>query len=36
VPQDFADSNRKLRIRVQSSRNGGVWLFIDRVKLVAA
>ena len=35
-PRDFADPNRKLRIRVQSSRNGGIWLFIDRIKLVAA
>lgn len=27
---DFGDPNRDLRIRVQSSRGGGVWLFIDR------
>ena len=27
---DFSDPNRDLRIRVQSCRNGGVWIFIDR------
>ena len=30
---DFADPDRDLSIRVQSSRQGGVWLFIDRDKL---
>jgi len=29
-PSDFGDPTRELRIRVQSSRNGGVWLFIER------
>jgi photoactive yellow protein len=29
-PRDFADSKRELRIRVQSARRGGVWLFIER------
>ena len=29
-PGDFGDPTRELRIRVQSSRNGGVWLFIER------
>lgn len=29
-PGDFGDPTRELRIRVQSSRNGGVWLFIGR------
>jgi len=27
---DLADPQRDLRIRVQSSRRGGVWLFIER------
>ena len=27
---DFGDPNRELRIRVQSARNGGLWLFIER------
>ena len=27
---DLADPNRDLRIRVQSSRRGGVWMFIER------
>jgi photoactive yellow protein len=27
---DFADPNRDLRIRVQSARSGGIWIFIDR------
>src|SRR5512146_1065547 len=26
-PGDFADAQRELRIRVQSARNGGIWLF---------
>jgi len=29
-PGDFGDPNRELRIRVQSSRSGGIWLFIER------
>jgi photoactive yellow protein len=29
-PGDFADPTRELRIRVQSSRKGGVWMFIER------
>ena len=30
-PGDYGDRNRELRIRVQSSsRNGGLWLFIER------
>ena len=29
-PDDFADPIRELRIRVQSSRSGGMWLFIER------
>jgi photoactive yellow protein len=32
-PGDFANPKRELRIRVQSSRKGGVWLFIERDKL---
>ena len=28
-PGDFANPKRELRIRVQSSRKGGVWLFIE-------
>lgn len=27
---DFNDPQRELRIRVQSSRNGGMWMFIER------
>jgi photoactive yellow protein len=29
-PGDFGNPGRELRIRVQSARNGGFWLFIDR------
>lgn len=29
-PGDYGDPRRELRIRVQSSRNGGLWLFIER------
>ena len=29
-PGDFGDPKRELRIRVQSSRSGGVWMFIER------
>lgn len=29
-PGDFGDPRRELRIRVQSSQNGGLWLFIVR------
>lgn len=29
-PGDFGDPTRELRIRVQSSRPGGLWLFIER------
>jgi len=29
-PGDYADPGRELRIRVQSARNGGLWLFIER------
>ena len=29
-PGDYGDPNRDLRIRVQSSRNGGIWLFVER------
>jgi photoactive yellow protein len=29
-PRDYADPNRELRIRVQSSRSGGIWIFIER------
>ena len=29
-PGDFGDPRRELRIRVQSARNGGLWLFIER------
>jgi hypothetical protein len=29
-PGNFADPNPELRIRVQSSRSGGMWLFIER------
>jgi photoactive yellow protein len=27
---DYTDPDRELRIRVQSARNGGVWIFIER------
>lgn len=29
-PHDFANPERELRIRVQSSRSGGMWMFIER------
>jgi photoactive yellow protein len=29
-PGDYADPQRELRIRVQSARRGGLWLFIER------
>ena len=29
-PGDYTDPNRELRIRVQSSRAGGFWIFIER------
>ncbi len=29
-PCDFGDLTRELRIRVQSARRGGLWLFIER------
>ena len=29
-PGDYGDARRELRIRVQSARNGGIWLFIQR------
>lgn len=29
-PGDYGDPQRELRIRVQSSRSGGLWLFIER------
>jgi hypothetical protein len=29
-PGDFNDPKRELRIRVQSSRSGGMWIFIER------
>jgi photoactive yellow protein len=29
-PGDFGDPTRELRIRVQSSRSGGMWMFIER------
>ncbi len=29
-PGDFNDRSRELRIRVQSARRGGFWLFIER------
>ena len=35
-PGDFADPKRELRIRVQSARQGGVWLFIERDVLPGA
>ena len=30
LPGDFGDPKRELRIRVQSARQGGVWLFVQR------
>lgn len=33
-PRDYVDPNRELRIRVQSARGGGLWLFIERDKAV--
>jgi photoactive yellow protein len=35
-PGDYADPARELRIRVQSSRTGGVWMFIERDVLPGA
>ena len=29
-PGDYGEPRRELRIRVQSARNGGIWLFIER------
>jgi photoactive yellow protein len=29
-PRDYADPKRELRIRVQSSRKGGMWVFVER------
>jgi hypothetical protein len=29
-PSDYTDPRRELRIRVQSSQQGGFWLFIER------
>lgn len=29
-PGDHGDPNRGLRIRVQSARQGGVWIFVER------
>jgi len=29
-PNDYANPKRQLRLRVQSSRQGGVWLFLER------
>jgi len=29
-PGDYGDPSRELRIRIQSSRKGGVWMFIER------
>lgn len=29
-PGDYCDPSRELRIRIQSSRKGGVWMFIER------
>ncbi len=34
-PGDFGDPQRELRIRVQSSRSGGLWLFIERDERLA-
>jgi photoactive yellow protein len=30
MPGDFDDATRELRVRVQSARNGGVWMFMQR------
>ena len=30
LPSDYSDPKRELRIRVQSARAGGVWLFVER------
>ncbi|MCF8477964.1 MAG: PAS domain-containing protein [Pseudolabrys sp.] len=30
LPGDYSDPKRELRIRVQSARQGGVWLFVQR------
>jgi photoactive yellow protein len=35
-PHDFANPSRELRIRVQSSRTGGMWLFLERDPLPGA
>jgi photoactive yellow protein len=35
-PHDFSDPSRELRIRVQSAQRGGLWLFIERDKIVTA
>ena len=35
-PGDYADATRELRIRVQSSRAGGFWIFIERDSNVTA
>lgn len=29
-PGDYGDPTRELRIRVQSSRKGGLWMFVER------
>ncbi|MDO9412188.1 MAG: hypothetical protein Q7T81_06400 [Pseudolabrys sp.] len=29
-PGDFSDATRSLRVRVQSARKGGVWMFMQR------
>lgn len=29
-PRDYGNRSRELRIRVQSARDGGIWLFIER------
>ncbi len=33
---DFADAKRDLRIRVQSARHDGVWIFIERDPIASA
>lgn len=30
LPGDYSDPKRELRVRVQSARQGGVWLFMQR------
>jgi PAS domain-containing protein len=35
-PGDPTDPRREMRIRVQTARNGGVWIFIDRDRNGAA